>query len=242
MGSRLLQVLQFQLKHSKISWRAKISGKVVLLSSVEVGPRSFIIDSTLKKGVFIFNDSVINESVINDHCKVSNNVSINKSELGTYSYVSENCRISNSTIGKFCSIGPGVTIAGGKHPVSFLSTSPVWYSTSRQNGTTFSDKNYFEESSPVTIGNDVWIGTSAYISDGVRIGNGAIIGAGAVITKDVAPFSVVGGVPAKEIKKRFSYERIEAIEKIKWWEWNEEKLIRNRKLFRTPDFDLDEIQ
>lgn len=242
MISDFFQTIQLRLTHRRISWRANINGKVTLSSSVEIGPRVIVQNSTLSEAVVVYTDSFINQSLIQDHCKIGNNVLINKSEIGRYSYVSENCRISNCTIGRFCSIGPRVIAGAGKHPVNFLSTSPVWYSTSRQTGTTFSDKNYFEESVPVTIGNDVWIGASAYISDGVKIGNGAIIGAGAVVTKDVAPYSIVGGVPAKELKKRFSNEKIDAIEKLRWWDWNEEKLTKNRKLFQSPDFDVDAIQ
>lgn len=238
----LLRILKLKLRHKKISWRSNFGENVNLFSPIEIGAHCLINNSTIKSHVSVFKNSVINYSTINDFCRISNGASITKSELGSYSYVSEGCRIANATIGKFCSIGPGVIIAGGKHPVHFLSTSPAFYSMAKQNGTTFSDKNYFEESMPTAIGNDVWIGANVYISDGIEIGNGAVIGAGAVVTKNVSPYSVIGGVPAKEIKKRFSDEKINAIEKIKWWEWDTEKLSRNIKLFQKSDFHLDEIK
>lgn len=84
---------------------------------------------------------------------------------------------------------------------------------------------------PINIGNDVWIGYGAVILRGVSIGDGAIVGAGAVVTKDVDPYTIVGGVPAKTIRKRFNEKIIRQLLKIKWWDWSEKKMIRNKSFF-----------
>lgn len=122
-------------------------------------------------------------------------------------------------IGRYCSIGSDVKTINGFHPVSeYVSTHPAFFSTKKQAGFTFVKEDSFCECKDiVSVGNDVWIGDSAVIFAGVKIGDGAIVAAGAVVTKDVAPYTVVGGVPAKEIKKRFSDEDIGFLLKLEWW-------------------------
>ena len=118
-------------------------------------------------------------------------------------------------------------------------SSPVFFSLAKQNGYTYVDRQKFSEykyadlesKSAVVIGNDVWIGESARIMAGVHIGDGAVIAAGAVVTKDVAPYAIVGGVPAKVIKYRFSPEQIEELLKIEWWNWDEEKIRKHADEF-----------
>ena len=87
----------------------------------------------------------------------------------------------------------------------------------------------------IVIGNDVWIGYEAVILAGVMIGDGAVIGARAVVTKDVPPYTVVGGVPAKEIKKRFSQQTIEELLRLKWWDWDEDRIARNISAIQSGD-------
>jgi acetyltransferase-like isoleucine patch superfamily enzyme len=123
-------------------------------------------------------------------------------------------RIPETSIGSFCSIGHDVKLGVGKHPVNWLSTHSFQYKTEGA----FSMLKTFTIAVPVKIGNDVWIGTGAIILDGVNIGDGAIVAAGAVVTKNVPPYAVVGGVPAKVIKYRFSAEIIVELLALKWWE------------------------
>lgn len=144
--------------------------------------------------------------------------------MGYGSYVGANCTL-DARIGRFCSISSNVNIAMGTHPTHFVSTSPMFYSTRRQTGKTFVTKSKYDELKwavegryGVWIGHDVWIGWGATILGGIKIGNGAVIAAGAVVVNDVEPYSVVGGIPAKEIKKRFSEEIINKLDASNWYE------------------------
>ncbi|QSW21429.1 CatB-related O-acetyltransferase [Clostridium gasigenes] len=153
--------------------------------------------------------------------------------IGYGSYIGENCRIS-AKIGKFTSIASDVKTLSGKHPSSiFVSTSPAFYSLQKTNGLTFTSKQRFEEYKKadkdydVIIGNDVWIGLGVSILGGVTIGDGAIIAANATVTRDVQPYTIVGGLPAKKIGQRFTEDKIEYLLKVEWWnkpiEWIKEK-------------------
>lgn len=163
--------------------------------------------------------------------------------LGDYSYVGDGSRIINADIGKYCSISSSVQIGLGRHPTGFVSTSPVFFSNRNALKTRWVENPpEFEEYRKVTIGSDVWIGINALVRDGITIGDGAIIGAGAVVTKDVAPYSVVAGVPAREISKRFDGETIERLEELRWWEWPEEKIRENVGLFADTGSFLQKFQ
>ena len=159
-------------------------------------------------------------------------------EIGNYSYLARNAFASNLTIGKFCSIGPNFCCGLGLHPTNGISTSPMFYSTVRQNGVTLCTENQYEETKHTTIGNDVFIGANVTILDGVTIGDGAVVGAGAVVTKDVPPYAVVGGVPAKVLKYRFDKDTINKLLQIQWWNNpTEEQLQQIKKHF----WDVDEF-
>lgn len=163
------------------------------------------------------------------------NTTLSRTKLGRFTYIT-GASISNATIGQFCSVGQGTKIGGfGRHPVDWATTHPVFYSTSKQAGVSFVDTDYFEEQvGPVLIGNDVWIGTNVLILDGVTVGDGAIIAAGAVVTRNVDPYAIVGGVPAKLIRYRFSPTAIQRFLQLKWWDWPEEELRRRAAQFRMP--------
>lgn len=150
---------------------------------------------------------------------------ITNSKMGRYCYAVD-AEIRNAELGNFCSIAPGVRIGGlGTHPLNFISTHPAFYSTRGQAGASFAAKTVFpEESKRVTIHNDVWIGAHVLILDGVSIGNGAVIAAGAVVVKNVPPYAIVGGVPARLIRYRFTNEIMAVLEDLAWWDLPDEKL------------------
>lgn len=150
--------------------------------------------------------------------RIGNYCVLSALRIGYGSYISDRSTINNATIGNYCSLGPELMAGLGEHPSStFVTTHPAFFSTQGQSGVVFADRNYFNELKKITIGNDVWIGARVFIKDGVSIGNGAIIGAGAVVVKDVPPYAIVVGVPAKVIKYRFSPTEIKYLLKLDWW-------------------------
>jgi acetyltransferase-like isoleucine patch superfamily enzyme len=174
---------------------------------------------------------IINKENGMDEVKVYSPFQISETVIGKGTYIAQNSKISMTTIGKYCSIGPNLVCGFGIHPTTGISTSPCFYSTLKQNGMTFSDTDKIEERKPIKIGNDVFIGMNVSILDGVTIGDGAIVGAGAVVVKDVEPYSIVGGVPAKHIRYRFEKDVCEKLQKIKWWDWNDDKLKDVERMF-----------
>ncbi len=173
----------------------------------------------------------IRKSTFEGDNKLYDNVRLWYSCLGEYSYIAKNSQISRANIGKFCAIGPNVQMGLGTHPTStFVSIHPAFYSTLKQTTVTFSDKNLFVEHDPIVIGNDVWIGANAIVADGVSIGDGAIIAAGAVVTKNVEPYQIVGGVPAKFIRNRFTEAQIKFLLNFKWWDKNKDWHFENASL------------
>lgn len=180
----------------------------------------FLIRSELK-----IKEEYLNKVELGNFTKLYPPYNIYESSIGDYTYIATNSLISLSNIGKFCSIGPNFLCGYGVHPTKSISTSPVFYSTLRQNGTTFSKTNKFAEREKISIGHDVFIGANVTILDGVNVGHGAVIAAGAVVVKDVPAYSIVGGVPAEIIKYRFTQDKIEALLRIKWWNWGKEGLM-----------------
>jgi len=155
------------------------------------------------------------------------------SSLGLFTYVQYGANISNTNIGRFSSVGPNAIIAHGEHPTDYLSTHPLFFEVSYiMDLPSLTDKPNFNSHKEVNIGSDVWIGANCYIKDGVTIGDGAIIGAGAIVTKDIPPYSIAVGMPARVIKKRFDEETIEKLIKLAWWNWDISKIIENKELFQ----------
>lgn len=152
--------------------------------------------------------------------------------LGDYCYVSNDCFISNASFGKFCSVGPFTRAGLGLHPSdTFVSTHPAFYSRAGQAGIVFADREHFVEKKPIEVGHDVWIGANVLLKDGIRIGDGAVVAGGAVVAADVPPYAIVGGVPAKLLRYRFSEERIRELSAFKWWDKDPAWLKKNHLLF-----------
>jgi acetyltransferase-like isoleucine patch superfamily enzyme len=149
---------------------------------------------------------------------VGNNVIMINSSVGDFTYISDQSVISETTMGKFCSIGPNVRTAPGKHPThTIVSTHPAIYSNPEYCLKNFQSIDHHKPVRHVSIGNDVWLCANVVIADGVKIGDGAVVASNSVVTADVEPFTIVGGVPARFIKKRFSDEEIEVLRKTEWW-------------------------
>lgn len=162
---------------------------------------SFYVDSSLK----ISKGARINRGVI-----IGENVNIEE-----YTYINNNSIIFNTKIGKFCSVSYNCMIGLPNHPINNISTSPFLYS----NHNILNIPESFEELNTETIiGNDVWIGASAIIMRGISIGDGAIIGAGSIVTKDVPPYAIAVGNPAKVIKMRFDKNQVEFLKEFKYWD------------------------
>ena len=165
---------------------------------------------------------------------ILNAACLQKVTIDDFSYISNNSQLVNTHIGKFCSIGPYVQIGLGPHPTkTFVSTYPAFYSNSNSGcALNFRDDKIFDDSVPETvIGNDVWIGTNVIVPGGISIGTGAIIAAGAVVTKDVPPYALVGGNPARIIRYRFSEDEIEALLKSEWWNWPIDEIRKQVNIF-----------
>lgn len=159
---------------------------------------------------------VIN-SDIHKTAKVNSGSTIVDSTIGRYSYTCYDDEIVNCEIGQFCSISDDVVIGGAEHPMDWVSTSPVFQNVKHSGPKKKFAAFDFEGIKRTVIGNDVWIGKRAIIKAGVHIGDGAVEGSGSVVTKDVPPYAIVGGVPAKVIRYRFDEATINALLENKWW-------------------------
>lgn len=188
---------------------------------------------TLGKQSFVHPDAVIIDSQLGAWTEIRARVSLTETALGDYSYVTHDSQIIYAEIGKFCSIASFVRINPGNHPLERAALHHFTY-RSRQFEMGENDESFFDwrRSYQVTLGHDVWVGHNAVILPGVNIGTGAAIGAGAVVTKDVAPFTIVAGVPARPIRKRFPKEVQDGLLRINWWHWPHAKLCQALEDFR----------
>lgn len=180
---------------------------------------------------------ISDDSVLEDYVGIAHHAQILNSYIGKRTSVGRYAKIRDTNIGAYCSISWDVTIGAVTHPLDRLSTHAFTYR--KQFGIV--EQDTVIKQLQTNIGNDVWIGCGAIVKSGVTIGNGAIIGAGAVVTHDVAPYSIVVGVPAKHIKYRYSKELCDKAEKLKWWDWEDEKITEHLDLFLKPYEGEDEF-
>lgn len=186
--------------------------------------------------------AIDSSSVVNRRARVGRKCKVYHSSLGAYSYIGRGTQLIYARIGKFCSISGNVLVGMGHHTLSNLSTSPLF--TEKHNGTGYSwtDKEPLLPYKPVIIGNDVWIGTRAIILGGVAIGDGAVVGAGAVVTKDVPPYAIVAGVPARVIRYRFEPDMIGMIAETRWWNLPDEQLREHIALFQCDNLKVEDLK
>lgn len=168
---------------------------------------------------------------------------VSGSKIGYGTYIGANTQLGNAEIGRYCSIASNVKVVTATHPTKgFVSTSPMFFSTLRQTGKTYCDTIKFNEfllvnGRSVIVGNDVWIGDNVIIKGGITIGHGAIVAMDACVTKDIPPYAIVGGVPAKIIRYRFSEEEISRLLALEWWNKPETWIIKHSSMFtNVKDF------
>lgn len=178
-----------------------------------------------KKEIFLRSGVNFRNTNFEGKNKVGRRSDVAESKIGLATYIGDDCYLRKCKIGRFCSIGSWVKVITGKHPLYYAMTHPIVFNDSlRKLG--LAAKNvkkfkgayeYVTDDYYAEIGNDVWIGQSAEIMSGIKIGDGAVIAAGAIVTRDVPPYAIVAGVPAKILKYRFSDEQIKKLLHFKLW-------------------------
>ena len=185
--------------------------------------------------------SAIRNSVIHKDSKIEAGSAIIRTKFARHSFCGYDCFIVDADIGSFVSIGARVTIGGAAHPMHFVSTSPVFLSHRDSVRTKLARHDYL----PVLathVESDVWIGDGAFIKAGVRIHVGAVIGMGAVVTRDVPPYAIVGGNPARVIRKRFSSKICENLLASQWWKRSDADLIKLGHFVSDPEKFIEAIK
>ncbi len=165
---------------------------------------------------------------LDDYVSIAHHAQVSESMLGRGTSVGRYSKIRQAQIGRYCSIAWDVTIGAPAHPLNRISSHAFSYR--KQFGITDHDEVFPQKTT--VIGHDVWIGCSAILISGITVGDGAVIGAGAVVTKDVPPYAIVAGVPARKIRDRFSLELQEILEEAAWWNWSEKRLRNSLHIFQ----------
>ena len=195
----------------------------------------------IAKGMkILLNPPALNNCIIDKSSTVGPRTEMTSCKLGRYSYVGQQCFMVNADIGGFCSIADRVTIGGASHPMNYVSTSPVFHVGKNVLHKNFSNHKITETEITV-IENDVWIGQGAFIKAGVKIHNGAVVGMGSIVTKDVPPYEIWAGNPARKINDRFDEEIKNSLIKSKWWEWDDSKIASQAHLFNKPELFINSI-
>lgn len=191
----------------------------------------------LKPGANLGRHVLLSDAKLGDYTQILDHSLLEECSLGDYTYLAGYNQVAYADIGKFCSLATFVRINPGNHPTYTRVAQHHFTYRSALFGLGEDDRAFFDwrRKDRVVIGHDVWIGHSATVMPGVAVGNGAVIGAGAVVTKDVPPYAIVVGVPARLLKMRFSPEVIARIESIAWWDWDRETLRARLADFRDMD-------
>lgn len=184
---------------------------------------------------FIHESARVSNSTLGRYTEVSERCRLDEVVMGDYSYIMQDGSVWCAQIGKFANIAAAVRINATNHPTWRATLHHFTYRAADYFDGAENDHDFFEwrRENRVTIGHDVWIGHGATVLPGVTVGNGAVIGAGAVVSKDVAAYTIVGGVPARLIRERFAPETAARMENLSWWDWDHDRLFAALADFRA---------
>lgn len=181
----------------------------------------------------------LRDAAIGRCCEILQRTQIEYAALGDYSYLGPDCMVADASIGRFCAIAASVRIGAPNHPIERPSLHRFTYCPEYYNSAAIRDHAFFaaRRADRVVIGNDVWIGHAVTVLPGVSVGDGAVLAAGAVVTKNVAPYTIVGGVPARLLRERFSRAIAARLARIAWWNWPFDTIMQRLGEFQTPDIE-----
>jgi len=181
-------------------------------------------ESTLECNVSVGDFSHVKQSSLRKNVRIDRYNHIDGCTVGRFSYTGRNVILLHSTIGAFCSLSWNVTVGGANHDYSRITQHSFLYDANSFIRPDMQDIAYSRYSGCVSLGNDVWLGAGVVVARGVKIGDGAVVGANSVVTKDVPPYAVVVGAPARIIKYRFEKNTVELLLRLKWWDWPIDKI------------------
>ncbi|KUH34405.1 hypothetical protein APY94_01875 [Thermococcus celericrescens] len=207
-----------------------------------VGFGSRIINSHLGRNVRIGKFSFVTNSILEDYVKIDMLTFVSNSRFGKHSYIGKNGVVENAQIGAFTSISWNVTIGAGEHKTDIVTTHELMYSPFHGFIKDTEERIYDPTAGRVIVGNDVWIGANVVIKRGIKIEDGAVIGAGSIVTKDIPPYAIAVGVPARVIKYRFSKKTIRELQKLRWWEWSDKVLKQHLDVLSSNPEDPQTIE
>lgn len=195
------------------------------------------LSTRLSEEPLIHPTAMVAASAIGRYTEIAERCKVSEAVIGDYSYMMQECEVWAADIGKFVNMASHVRLNATNHPVWRATLHHFTYRANDYWPDAEREEDFFawRRENRVTIGHDVWIGHGATVLPGVTVGNGAVIGAGAVVSKDVAPYTIVGGVPAKLIRERFDASTGARLDRLAWWDWSHAKLRDALDDFRSLD-------
>jgi phosphonate metabolism protein (transferase hexapeptide repeat family) len=197
------------------------------------------ITTRLSERPLIHPTAAVTQTEIGRYTEIAERCTVSESVVGDYSYLMRECEVWAARIGKFVNIASHVRLNATNHPVWRATLHHFTYRAHDYWPDAAREESFFDwrRQNAVTIGHDVWIGHGATVLPGVSVGNGAVIGAGAVVSKDVPAWTIVGGVPAREIRRRFPIEIGDRLDRLAWWDWSHARLRGALDDFRSLDIE-----